>query len=249
MTDRPLAIVTGTTRGLGAALAEALLELDWDVHGVARGEAPATLESARAYAHHRCDLADVHSTRTLFEGEMAAVLRERSRLGLVNNAGVLDLEPIVDCELEHLTRSLTVNTAVPVWLYGWLLRFAPPTATMRIVDVSSGAADTPYPGWVAYCASKAGLDMAARVLAEEHREVEAIAGRDVAVVEFAPGVVDTGMQAQIRAISADRFPRRQKFVELHEQGRLVDPSAPAAGIAALLAADDLPPFSRRRFGG
>ena len=45
------------------------------------------------------------------------------------------------------------------------------------------------------------------------------------------------------------FPRRQRFVELHESGSLHTPDGPAADIAELIERDDLPPFSRRRFGG
>jgi NAD(P)-dependent dehydrogenase (short-subunit alcohol dehydrogenase family) len=173
----------------------------------------------------------------------------RARIGLVNNAAALDIESIASARLEHLDRSLRVNVAIPVFLHGWLCRRAPRTAVLRIVDVSSGAADSAYPGWVAYCASKAALDMAGRVLAVELAEVPALQGRDLAVVSYAPGIVATAMQAQLRAASEAEFPRRARFLRLHEQGHLIDPVGPAAEIAALLASDGLPAFSRRHFGG
>lgn len=244
-----LAIVTGTSRGIGRAVALALLERGFEVAGVSRNT-PDGLEHER-YRHFVCDLTDLDATRQMFEAELPARMRPdaRRRIGLVNNAGRLDVEPVVEARLENLAASLTVNVAVPIYLHGWALRHAADGAAVRIVDVSSGAASSPYPGWVAYCASKAALEMAGEVLAVELDEVPAVRGRDVAVVAYAPGVVATRMQEQIRAASDAAFPRRARFLELHANDELLDPARPAAEIAELLRSDGLPSFSRRHFGG
>lgn len=133
-----------------------------------------------------------------------------------------------------LAATLLLNVAAPVLLHGWLLRAAATTARVRIIDVSSGATTKPYPGWASYCASKAALDMAGQVLAAEIDEVPAHAGRDVAVVSFAPGVVATEMQVRLRQADPADFPRRDRFVALQEDGALLEPEAPATEIAALL---------------
>ncbi len=244
-----LAIVTGTSRGIGRAVAAALLERGFDVVGVAR-TTPDGLDHAR-YRHFDCDLADVDAVHRTFEARIPTEvpLAGRTRVGLVNNAGILDVASVASARLEDLDACFRVNVAVPIFLHGWLCRRAPAGARLRVVDVSSGAADTPYPGWVSYCASKAALDMAGRVLAVELDEVQAAKGRDVSVVSYAPGVVATRMQEQIRAADEHEFPRRERFVRLHDDGELVDPAGPAAEIAGLLARDDLPPFSRQRFAG
>lgn len=244
-----LAIVTGTSRGIGRAVAVALLERDFEVVGVSR-TAPDGIDHPR-YHHCPCDLADLAAVRRTFEAELpaAVTLDGRARIGLVNNAALLDVESVASASLEHLDSSLRVNVAVPIYLHGWLCRRAPTAAALRIVDVSSGAADNPYPGWVSYCASKAALEMAGRVLAVELDEVPAMQGRNLAVVAYAPGVVATAMQAQLRAADEAEFPRRERFVRMHVAGELIDPAGPASEIAALLGNDDLPAFSRRRFGG
>jgi NAD(P)-dependent dehydrogenase (short-subunit alcohol dehydrogenase family) len=249
MSNRDLAIVTGTSRGIGHAVALALLERGFDVVGVSRA-APDGLEHPQ-YRHFDCDLNDPAAVHRTFDARIPAErpLAGRTRIGLVNNAGILDLESVAVAKLEHLEASFRVNVAVPIFLHGWLCRHAPLDAKLRIVDVSSGAADNPYPGWVAYCASKAALEMAGRVLAAELDEVPVMKGRDLALVSYAPGVVATAMQEQIRAADAGQFPRRERFVRLHEEGELVDPRGPAAEIAGFLAADGLPAFSRQRYGG
>src|SRR5690606_1613514 len=247
MDARDLAIVTGSSRGIGRAVTDALLARGFEVLGVARSR-PLPWPSGH-YAHFTCDLADVGAVRRVFEREITAAVSfdGRRRVGLVDNAGRLDLEPVVAAKLESLSASFMVNCLVPIFLHGWLPRAAPPHARLRIVDPTIGAATSPYPGWVAYCASKAALDMAGQVLATELAELPALQGRDVAVVSYAPHIVATSMQERIRAVDAASFPRKERFVKLHEAGELVDPAGPAAEIAELLLRDDLPPFSRRRF--
>ena len=78
-------------------------------------------------------------------------------------------------------------------------------------------------------------------------QLATLQGRDVRIVSYAPHVVATAMQEEIRAVDEARFPRRRKFVELKESNALVPPEGPAGEIAALLEADDLPRWSARRF--
>ena len=242
-----LAIVTGSSRGIGRAVADALLARGFEVLGVSRSRPHPWPDGP--YAHFTCDLADPGAVRRVFDREIPGALQfeGRRRVALVDNAGRLDMEPVVDAKLESLTASFMVNSIVPIFLHGWLLRTAPPTAKLRIVDLSSGAASSPYPGWAAYCASKAALDMAGQVLATELAELPAVAGRDVALVSYAPHIVATSMQEQIRAADPASFPRQDHYVKLHEDDELVDPAGPAAEIVELLLRDDLPPFSRQRF--
>lgn len=246
--DSRLAIVTGTSRGLGLAIARDLLDRGWSVLGSARSEAPDALDHER-YAHLRLDFSSLTEAAGRLEEVLGAWdVAQLHRLALVNNAGVLEpMAPVHALDPESLERAVVINVAAPIWLMGLALRTAP-DVPLRIVNIGSGASTSAYPGWAAYCSTKAALRMAAMVLGVEAEEVPDLADRDLAVVDFAPGVVETRMQEQIRGTDASRFPRRERFVEMKESGQLLDPRTPAAAVADLVESDDLPPFSERRFG-
>lgn len=247
--SRPLCVVTGTSSGLGLAVAGRLLALGWRVLGVARREAPL---SDPAYRHCRVDLGDPAAVEALCAGALAeALAADAPRLGLVNGAAALDpVGPVHRLPMAALVRALAVNAAAPLRLTGALVAGAG-GRPLRVVDVSSGAAGRAYPGWGAYCASKAALRMGGQVAAEERAAFAGAgqAGTDLAVVSYEPGVVDTAMQAAVRATPREDFPSVDRFIGLHAQGRLVDPRRPAEEICALLGRDDLPAFSVLRHGG
>ncbi len=250
MTDMSkLALITGTSRGLGEAAALELLARGWHVSGVARGPASERLSNER-YIHTQLDLSNLAAVEAHFEGTFlrTQTFADHECVALVNNAGVLDpVAPIHTLEPGPLAEALIVNCVTPTWLMGFFVRYCE-RVPLRVVNVSSGAATSPYPGWGAYCASKSALAMTGRVLEQELAEVAPLVKRDVRILSWAPGVVATRMQESLRATSEDRFPRRAKFIALHEEGRLAQPAAPARELADLLESD-LPRYSERRFGG
>ena len=98
------------------------------------------------------------------------------------------------------------------------------SALIQAINISSGAARKPYPGWAVYCASKAALDRYSEVL-----QVEAPFAQ---IASIAPGVLDTAMQADIRQSTAEDFPNIQRFIDLHAEQVLSSPLAVAKQILA-----------------
>jgi benzil reductase ((S)-benzoin forming) len=229
-----IALVTGTSRGLGSAIAHALLAEGWHVHGVSRAQAPTALAASERYVHHVQDLSDARGAEEWFEGSFVRAAGQPRRLALVNNAGRLaPLRAMHATHVREWVQSLTLNVAVPAWLMGACVAHFQ-NAIVRIVNLSSGAATSPYPGWGAYCTGKAALRMAGRVFATEVEELPSLAGRDVRVVDYAPGVLATAMQAEIRGADLAHFPRRARFEALHADGELIDPAGPAREIVRLV---------------
>ena len=97
----------------------------------------------------------------------------------------------------------------------------------RVIQVSTGAAIQPLPHFGAYCATKAALTQLARVLALEEPSVTTLC--------FSPGVVDTGMQEQIRREAAPRMPEPwgRYFLDLPRQGGLQSPQSAGLTLAWL----------------
>lgn len=249
-----LALVTGSSRGIGAAVARELLARGWRVVGVARGDAAPGLPSPRnhgqRYHHEHLDLADLAALEAWCEGPFRERFAPESaaRLGLVNNAGVLQpVAPATDLCTADLAANLAVNVVAPAWLAGFFARVATSGAALRVVNVSSGAATKAYAGWTAYCAAKAALRMAGNVLAEDAQAYPRLAGLDLAVVGYAPHVVETAMQEELRALDDEDFPLRGYFADLKASGALVAPEGPAGEIADLLERDGLPPYSEMRY--
>jgi benzil reductase ((S)-benzoin forming) len=226
-------IITGTSRGLGNAMARLLLERGTPVVGIARSENSELLESAR---HRGGRLMQLAGDIGVLEKVPGMVRDALSWLGvesgdsvtLVNNAGVLEpiafLKELDSRELEHHMR---VNLLAPALLSGAFLRETEGRGLRRrITNITTGAAKKPYPGWSAYCSAKAGLNMLTQVTAEEVEKDED-APRVIAV---APGVVETEMQRTIWKTDASRFPTKEKFLRLREEGRLADPLEAAAKV-------------------
>ena len=243
------AIVTGTSAGLGEAVARQLLERGWRVVGIAR-RTPASLTNA-AYHHIAYDLATVADDPSPLAAQLNAEVNGQGvrRLGVVNNAAVAEgLMPVADLDPRSLARIYAVNVIAPVWLMGFAERASQPETALRIVNVSSGAGGRGVPGLAAYGSAKAALRLAGMSLASEWTapETAATAPQDAAILSYEPGVVDTDMQRYARSRSPEEFPWVGLFLEYQARGVAVPAERPAHEIVEFLESDGAPRFSERR---
>lgn len=213
------AVVTGHTRGLGAAIAEELLTNDVFVHGLARGfNAELAERFGGRLEQTRLDLADAGAlTRWLQTDHMRQFFESATSALLVNNAGLL--KPIGPLETQGITAvadAVTVNVAAPLMLSAAFIQATPDVPDRRILHISSGAGSSAYAGWSVYCATKAALDHHARAVALD-------ATRNLRVASVAPGVIDTDMQAEIRDTTIEHFPDRERFRRMKQEGHLRTP--------------------------
>ncbi|MFC4703215.1 SDR family oxidoreductase [Paraburkholderia caffeinitolerans] len=230
MTSSPVrAIVTGHSRGLGAALAELLLERQIDVLGLGRSAHPTLAarkpsSSAAQFQQAALDLADPDALeRWLASGALRQFAHGAQCVLLFNNAGTVEpIAPLGAQDAGAIARAITLNVAAPLMLANALAssEASGKAQDCRIVHISSGAARNAYAGWSVYCASKAALDHHARAVAQDARS-------GVRICSVAPGVVDTAMQATIRSTSAEQFPLRERFEQLKESGQLTSPEQAA----------------------
>jgi benzil reductase ((S)-benzoin forming) len=213
------AIVTGHTRGLGEALAAALLARGIAVLGISRNR-HATLapRGDATFDEVELDLSNVeHIAQWLGGDHLQRFIGDVQRVVLFNNAGTV--QPIGPLEVQDpsaVAQSVILNVAAPMMLSTAFATASVNAADRRIVHISSGAARNAYAGWSVYCATKAALDHHARSVALD-------ASRALRICSLAPGTLDTDMQAELRESTADRFPMRERFVEYKRTGKLTTP--------------------------
>lgn len=228
------AIVTGHSRGLGAAIAGELLERGIPVLGVARrGHAELATQHGERLCEAALDLADGGALAAwIAGGALGRWAAGAGRLLLVNNAGTLQpMGALPLQEVDAVARAVAANVAAPLMLAAACAQTGGPVRDLRVLHISSGAARKPYAGWSVYCATKAALDHHARAV-----QADAVAG--LRICALAPGVVDTGMQAEIRATSRERFPLRDRFAQMQASGGLIAPAECAMHVVDFLLDDD-----------
>lgn len=201
------AVITGTSRGLGAGLAREFAARGMRLGLCSRSD-PAMASSDTVIAR-RIDVRDEKS----MDGFAREVWERFDGIDLwINNAGVLaPLAPVRNIAVEEFREHVDINLmGVLVGSQRYMARVRENGTGGVLINISSGAAWNGYAGWSAYCASKAGVALLSQCIAIE----EAESGLRVHAV--APGLVDTEMQAMIRAASEEDFPMRQRFVEAKE---------------------------------
>jgi NAD(P)-dependent dehydrogenase (short-subunit alcohol dehydrogenase family) len=225
------AVLTGHSRGLGAALAAALLARGIATLGLARRDnAALAARYPQLLREVVLDLSDSAALRSWLDGgELHTWLAGAARVLLINNAGVVGPVGALDVQSPaQLARAVALNVSAPLMLAAAFA--ASNTAERRIVHISSGAARQPIAGWSFYCASKAALDQHARTVAAD-------ATPGVRICSLAPGVIDTDMQAAVRASDPARFPQHARFVAMHAEGALLAPAAVAERLLDYLLGD------------
>ncbi|MDR5779089.1 SDR family oxidoreductase [Caballeronia sp. LZ065] len=231
------AILTGHTRGLGAAIAAQLLAQDIEVLGLSRtAHAGLGARYPEALSQIELDLADLSALADWLAGDtLLRFMNGAQQVLLVNNAGVLAPVGALAAQAPaQVARAVSVNVAAPLMLAAAVgesaARSGAQAPETRIVHVSSGAARNAYPGWSIYCATKAALDQHARAVVLDGNP-------SVRICSVAPGVVDTDMQAEIRGIGLDRFPLRERFDALKRDGQLATPEESARKLVEHLLSD------------
>ncbi|MBK9246059.1 MAG: SDR family NAD(P)-dependent oxidoreductase [Burkholderiales bacterium] len=236
-----LVILTGASRGLGRAMAERLLAGDRALLTISRRPDPSLDAQAKACGAHleqwALDLAHDIGAAARLEAWLGR--QDAARFGaatLINNAGLLGrVGPLQDADAENIAAALRVGLEAPALLAGAFLRATDGWRLPRkVLNISSGAGRRAIAGWSVYCAAKAGLDQLSRVMAED----EARRPNGARVVSLAPGVIDTDMQAELRAADAAGFPDQPRFREMKAGGALTSPGDAADRVLVYLARPD-----------
>ena len=186
-------VVTGASRGIGAAAMAAFVQQGARVYGLARSHdaLAQAVSEAGAEGAIPCDMGQRDSVN-------AAFAQLRAKAGgvdiLINNAAVIDpIAPLGDADPDAWSALIDINVKGVFWGIQAVLPDMLARRSGTVINISSGAARNVYDGWSAYCASKAAVAMLTHSLDLEYR------AHGIRAIGLSPGTVATQMQRQIKA--------------------------------------------------
>jgi len=204
--------ITGTSSGIGKALAEEALKIeDSVVYGFSRTN---TIQNNR-FKHTTVDLSDLEKVKQLYFEKH----EDAFKVVLINNAGTIgDVKPLSRLSDNTLIDVFNLNTICPAILSSKIIKaYEGIDLSLVIVNISSGAGRHPIESWAPYCASKAAIDMFSQVVQAEN----GYDSKRIKVFSIAPGIVDTKMQETLRESQPEDFPDLSKFIEYKKKGQLL----------------------------
>lgn len=237
---KPVALVTGGSRGIGFGIAKKLAEAGYDlgINGVRpESDAQANLEELKSLGskvvYLQGNIAEKTDRKSIIEGLKAHFGKIDV---LVNNAGVA---PRVRCDVLEVTEEdydhlMNINEKGTFFLTQeiakWMLdiKAANPAAQISIINITSVSAELASPKRAAYCMSKASLSMLSKTMAVR------MAPHGIAVYEIRPGFVDTDMIEKVR----------ETYLTLVQEGATLEPRIgkpeDIGQVVATLVKGDLP---------
>lgn len=223
-----LAVITGGSRGLGAALAAQAKNDGFSIIDLSR--------SGTSAETVKIDLSQPETIEKIippvFKKQAGRPLEE---VIIFNNAGMINPVGIVsDKSLGDIMTNINVNfTSAILIMRAFIDAFQKVECPKTIVNISSGAALRGIYGWSLYCGAKAGIENFVRTIAVEQSEQT----YPIKTLNIGPGIIDTGMQADIRSVSTDDFPSVNQFIGFKEEGALRQPEEVARAIKNILASN------------
>ncbi|MDX8397665.1 MAG: 3-oxoacyl-ACP reductase FabG [Mariprofundaceae bacterium] len=226
MSDKPVAIVTGASRGIGFAVAKSLAKAGYNLAICATREATVNASADKLREHGAEVLACVVNVcdGDAVKAFVQATVKQYGRLDvLVNNAGIT--RDGLSMRMKSADWQAVIDTNLSSVFYAAQAALKPMMKARngRIINISSVVASMGNPGQINYCASKGGVDAMTRSLARE------VGSRGITVNAIAPGFIATDMTADL---GEDAHAALVTQVPL---GRLGSPEDIAAAVLFLAA--------------
>jgi len=233
-------IITGTSKGLGEAIAKKLVSPENRLACISRTK---NLDLIDLAEHKNCvldyfefDLTKTDEIRSLINEIVEKIDKNQvEKITLINNAGTVEpIKPMGRSDDSDIQRNITLNLISPTIMINNFIKHTKDIPVKKdIINISSGAAKRAVYGWAPYCSSKAGINLLTETSALELEDTE------YSVYSFSPGVVDTSMQKRIRNSSEEDFVELNRFIGLKEEGKLLKPSYVAEKLIELLENNEL----------
>ncbi len=205
--------IAGGSKGLGAAMVKVFSGEGHDVSEFSR--------SGTGVHHISCDFNDLVAIKRTLHKTFQTQHQQQNINLIINTATLAPFGPLAKAEASSVEQHLQINIeSTLALLHAFVVAFQEHPANKTIAYISSGAARRPIPGLAMYSASKAFFERLIDTLAEEQKSQT----HGIKCMIINPGVMNTGMQTEIRAQSTEDFPMVDLWSDLHKQGKLAAPA-------------------------
>ena len=199
-----VAFITGTSKGIGKAIAKLLLSKNYFVFGYSRTN---TIKHPN-FTFTKINLSDLKEVQKLtfpkFDDADVLLINNAARIGKI-----IPLSLKTDADIIN---DYNLNIISPTILCARFINSFSGNKKI-LINISSGAANSSIASWSTYCATKAALDRLTNVIAEEKHA-------NLIIFSIYPGIVDTQMQVEIRRANAESFPFLSKFTNYYNNNEL-----------------------------
>jgi benzil reductase ((S)-benzoin forming) len=224
--EKKAILISGTSSGLGESFFKNLHGKDHDIFCLSRRFLPYQEEAGKnnnnAFLIH-CDFTKLSKFSDNLK-KIKKCLNIYKEIIYINNAGsILPVHQIGLMDNKEIISSVNVNYIAPILITNML--FTLRHVGIKVLNISSGAANNPIDGWSIYCSAKAGSRMFFDVLS-----LQILNNSKHSVNNIDLGILNTKIQSQIRNFDSDNFPRVDEFVDLNNKDLLLDPDEVACKI-------------------
>ena len=236
-----IALITGTSKGLGESIANYLLESYVHVIGVSRTENLELQAKAKEYnvnyIHLTTDLTNANEVEQMIvkANEILNEYEEVTSFYIINNAGMLEpMNQAKEIDSEKLIKHFQINTLTPMMITNTFLKLSEKAEyTLTIANITSGAAAKAIYGWSAYSSSKASLNAYTQTVGIEQDVLKTYNK----IFAFSPGIMDTDMQKHIRIQDKDAFIEVENFKNYKKSNLLKDTDVVAGVFLDILTSE------------
>ncbi len=226
MSDNKWVLITGASRGIGAAIADTLGRQGYRIAGTATSESGAQAISERLQAagiEGRGYTLDVTSPESIDQLMADLKAADATPEVLINNAGITKDNLFLRMKEAEWDSVIDTNLSSAYRMSKAVIKSMTRARFGRIVNVSSVVASMGNAGQANYCAAKAGLEGLTRSLARE------VGSRNITVNSVAPGFIQTDMTHELPEAT------RETLLKQIPLGRMGDPNEIAAAVAFLVS--------------